>query len=199
MCCRGTKKKGSTVAVRDRLIVSAIGLMRRHGVAGTGISELIDQAGIARRSLYLNFPGGKSELLAEATAVAGHTITQTVTALSEHGPVRAVQTFIQGWREALAESEFTAGCPIVAAALGRTEAPEVAEASGQVFIEWERKLADELCAADVEPATAQDLATTTLAAVEGAIVMAIATQTVTPLDRVGRVLTELIAQHVDVR
>ena len=104
---------------RDRLITSAIHLIRRNGVAGTGLSLLLDRSGTARRSLYLNFPGGKAELIADATVAAGAVIGDAIDNLaSTLGPVQSVRTFIAGWRDTLDRSDFLSGCPIMAAALG---------------------------------------------------------------------------------
>src|SRR5258706_426767 len=60
------RTREETMTARERLIASAIEMLRRHGVAGTGLAELLENSGTARRSVYVNFPGGKSELMAEA-------------------------------------------------------------------------------------------------------------------------------------
>src|SRR5262249_56857431 len=49
--------------VRDRLTSATATLMQRHGVAGTGIAEILSTSGVTRRSINLNFPGGKAELV----------------------------------------------------------------------------------------------------------------------------------------
>ena len=63
--------------VRDRLTSATATLMQRHGVAGTGIAEILATSGVTRRSIYLNFPGGKAELVAAATRSAGDEMTAT--------------------------------------------------------------------------------------------------------------------------
>ena len=55
------------MSARDRLIAATVGQVRRHGVAGTSVSGILDDSGLARRTLYLNFPNGKPELVAAAT------------------------------------------------------------------------------------------------------------------------------------
>ena len=77
------------MSARDALIASATGLVCRHGVAGTGLNALLQDSGVARRTVYLNFPGGKSELITEATRVAGRALTASVTSpLSGSIPAR---------------------------------------------------------------------------------------------------------------
>lgn len=188
------------MGARDRLIDSAIALMRCNGIAGTGIAQLLDHSGISRRSIYLNFPGGKSELVAEATRTAGQAssaLMRTVTASSDLAS--AIAAFPGMWREVLVSSDFTAGCPIVAAALGRSESPEAADVAGETFVEWEGILAERLEAEQVAPETARSLATTIVAAVEGAVVMSLATRTTAPLERAGKQLAELVALHTGKR
>jgi len=177
---------------RDRLVTSAIDLIRRNGVAGTGLSLLLDVSGTARRSLYLNFPGGKSELIADATLAAGRytgdAIDQLAAAL---GPVAAVRAFVAVWRETLTGSDFLSGCPIVAAALGRSAADRAADNAGAVFIDWQQRLATHLEAADVGREDATQLASVTVSAVEGAIVVCQATKSAEPLRHVEDALIAL--------
>ncbi|MEU1427845.1 TetR/AcrR family transcriptional regulator [Nocardia sp. NPDC005746] len=184
------------MGARDRLIDSAIALMRCNGIAGTGIAQLLEHSGISRRSIYLNFPGGKSELVAEATRTAGKAtsaLMRTVTGGTDLAG--AIAAFPAMWREVLVASDFAAGCPITAAALGRTESPEAADVAGETFEEWETILATRLQAEGVEPDTARSLATTVIAAVEGAVVMSLASRTTAPLERAGRQMADLVALY----
>ncbi|MCU1647954.1 MAG: putative HTH-type transcriptional regulator [Nocardia sp.] len=184
------------MGARDRLIDSAIALMRCKGIAGTGISQLLEHSGISRRSVYLNFPGGKSELVAEATRTAGQAssaLMRTLTAGADLATV--IAAFPAMWREVVVSSDFSAGCPIVAAALGRSESPEAADVAGATFIEWEAILADRLEAEAVAPDTALSLATTIVAAVEGAVIMSLATRSTDPLERAGKQMAELVGMY----
>ncbi|MCU1698399.1 MAG: putative HTH-type transcriptional regulator [Mycobacterium sp.] len=182
---------------RDRLIAGAIELMRRNGVAGTGLNQLLDLSKTARRSLYLNFPGGKAELIASATVTSGQLITSTIERLAaDVEPVAAVQAFIALWRDTLTRSGFTSGCPVVAAAMGRSEAAEAADIAGEVFTEWEQRLASHLESRDVSPDEASQLATLTIAAIEGAVVMSMATKSDAPMQRAEDALVGLYRQKV---
>jgi len=177
---------------RDRLISSAVDLIRRNGVAGTGLSLLLELSGTARRSLYLNFPGGKAELIADATATAGRATAAKIDQLARDGdPVTVIRRFVADWTAALQRSEFTAGCPIVAAALGRSEADAAADTAGAVFTDWEHRLTGHLEAAGLSSHDAAQLATTTIASVEGAVVMCQATRSGEPLRRVEQALIAL--------
>src|SRR5690349_7563055 len=104
------------MSARERLITSAIALIRSAGVAGASVSALLDHSGLARRTLYLNFPGGKPELVQAATDAAGAELTAAIREfMADADPAQALAAFLQMWEAMLAESDYTAGCPIVAA------------------------------------------------------------------------------------
>ncbi|OBA77192.1 TetR family transcriptional regulator [Mycobacterium sp. 1554424.7] len=185
------------MSARDALIASVTGLVRRRGVAGTGLSALLEDSGVARRTVYLNFPGGKAELVAEATRLAGEELSAVIRAGDDGGdPTQAVQTFLDAWKAQLTATQMQAGCPIVAAVLGRSEASAAAQAAGDAFSEWQTILADRLVRSGADRDNARSLATLTVAAIEGAVILAIATQSTAPLDDVGRHLIEVIKLHL---
>ncbi|KIU17475.1 TetR/AcrR family transcriptional regulator [Mycolicibacterium llatzerense] len=180
--------------VRERLIAATASLMRCHGVAGTGIAGIVDTSGITRRSIYVNFPGGKAELVAAATRSAGDELAAILRDnMSEPDPVAA---FAKIWAEHLIETNFEGGCAIVAAATSRDEAPEAADAAAEVFEDWVQLIASRLAEAGIKPQVAQSLSTTIVAAMEGAVVMARAAQSTTPLDLVSQHISELVAAHL---
>jgi TetR/AcrR family transcriptional regulator, lmrAB and yxaGH operons repressor len=185
------------MSARDALIASVTGLVRRRGVAGTGLNALLEDSGVARRTVYLNFPGGKAELIAEATRLAGEGLTTVIRSAGEASdPVRAVRTFIDEWKAQLSGTEMQAGCPIVAAVLGRSEAPAAAHAAREALDEWRTILADRLVRSGTDRDSARSLATLTVAAIEGAVILALATQSTAALDDVGRHLIEVMELHL---
>jgi AcrR family transcriptional regulator len=185
------------MSARDALITSVTGLVRRRGVAGTGLNALLEDSGVARRTVYLNFPGGKAELVAEATRVAGQALTAVLQSADDGGdPALAVQAFIDQWKVQLGATQMEAGCPIVAAVLGRAEAPAAARAAAEAFGDWQTILTDRLVRSGVGRDSARSLATLTIAAVEGAIIIALATQSTDALDDVGYHLVEAIKLHL---
>ncbi len=185
------------MSARDALIASVTGLVRRRGVAGTGLNALLEDSGVARRTVYLNFPGGKAELVAEATRLAGEGLTAVIRSADDGGdPAQAIQTFIDEWKAQLSATQMQAGCPIVAAILGRSEAPAAAQAAGEAFGEWQAILADRLVRSGADRGSARSLATLTVAAIEGAVILALAMQSTAALDDVGRHLIEVMDLHL---
>ncbi|OBC12630.1 TetR family transcriptional regulator [Mycobacterium sp. 852013-50091_SCH5140682] len=179
--------------VRERLIAATAELMERHGVAGTGIAGIVETSGVTRRSIYVNFPGGKAELVAAATRSAGDELGALLRDhLLEPNPVGA---FSKIWAEYLVESNFEGGCPIVAAASGRDEASEAADAAAAVFDQWTQLIAARLSLDGIKPDVAQSLSTTIVAAIEGAVVLSRAARSTTALEQVAHHLDELVAAH----
>ena len=185
------------MSARDALIASITDLVRRRGVAGAGLNALLEDSGVARRTVYLNFPGGKAELVTEATRIAGQGLSAVIRSADDGGdPIQAVRTFIDQWKAQLRATEMQAGCPIVAAILGRTEAPAAAQAAAQAVDDWQTVLADRLAGAGADPDNACSLATLVIAAIEGAVLIALASGSTDALDDVGRHLIEVIQLHL---
>jgi TetR/AcrR family transcriptional regulator, lmrAB and yxaGH operons repressor len=185
------------MSAREALIASITGLMQRRGVAGAGLAALLEDSGVARRTVYLNFPGGKAELVAEATRIAGQALSGVIRSADDgDDPIQAVHTFIGLWKAQLDATDMEAGCPIVAAVLGRSEAPAAAQAAAEAMDDWRAILADRLVSSGVDPDTARSVATLAVAAIEGAVVMALASGSTSPLDDVGRHLAEVIQLHL---
>ncbi|MFC1474345.1 TetR/AcrR family transcriptional regulator [Rhodococcus qingshengii] len=181
---------------RERLIKSAIDLVRERGVAGTGITELLEHSNTARRSIYMHFPRGKTELIEESTRTAGQIMGSILAHYtSGENPAESLRNFIEMWKSALVASDFTAGCPIVAAALAGPSAASAPEVAADVFRHWENLLTEQLQRADVDEGTARSLATMAVCAVEGAVIVAISSRSVIPLDQVGTHLSELVSLH----
>lgn len=186
-----------TPSPRERLITSTIALVREHGVAGTGITELLDHSTVARRTVYLHFPGGKEELVQESTRVAGRVMGAAISRFTtSEDPEASLSGFIEWWKDALVAGEFRGGCPVVAAALAGSAAPAATVAAAEAFHDWEKLISDQLCRSGIDTGTARSLASCVVCAVEGAVILAVASRSTCPLDDVGRHLGELVRGHL---
>jgi TetR/AcrR family transcriptional regulator, lmrAB and yxaGH operons repressor len=181
------------MSARQRLIDTTIALVRRRGVGSASVSQILEHSGLARRTLYLNFPDGKPELVAAATESAAAGFSSMLEGIVAEGdPIASVEAFLRAWETVLADSDYSAGCPIVAATLGGSEAPAAAQAAANAFTQWVRLIAQPLAEAGLDPTDAEDLASTVVATVEGAVIMSMAARSSLPLQRAGRDLTTLI-------
>ncbi|MFC8181714.1 TetR/AcrR family transcriptional regulator [Rhodococcus sp. NPDC057297] len=176
---------------REKLVRTTIELVRRYGIAGVGVSEIVTESKVARRSLYINFPAGKADLVTEATRQAGSDTTAVVQSImSADRPVRA---FVEVWKGLVYSSDFEGGCVIAAAAISRREAPEAAAEASRAYISWTHVLAERLEQVEgLDHDDALGCATTVVAGLEGALLMARAAKTTEPLDAVTAQLERLI-------
>jgi AcrR family transcriptional regulator len=177
------------------MIESAAQLMRERGVQATSFSEVLAHSGAPRGSIYHHFPGGKAQLIEEATRYAGDfTAAGLVAALDDSDPAAAIHRFAGMWQRILERSDFGAGCPVVAATLEGDAAARAAAAGA--FGRWEGLLAGGFARRGVAPERALSLATTFLASIEGAVVLARATGSTAPLGRVASELERLVVGAV---
>lgn len=180
---------------RERLILSAIELMREYGVHATGLSDLLDRSNTARGSIYQHFPAGKTELMEQATLEAGRIITARIEELTQTLPAQdVIRAFIDGWKQNLTDSEFSGGCPIVAAAQAGPDALAVREASAAVFADWARVIAASIESKGVDAATAGSLGSFIVSSLEGAIIQCRSARSLQPLDDAGSSLTLLLSR-----
>jgi AcrR family transcriptional regulator len=179
---------------RQRMIESAALLTRERGVEATSFSDVLAHSGAPRGSIYHHFPDGKAQLIEEATRYAGDFIAAGLaSSLTQQDPVAALRRFIATWRRVLRESDFGAGCPVLAATLEGERTPGARDAAGAAFSRWEDLLAAAFEEQGVTRERAHSLATLSIAAIEGAIVLARAERSLTPLERVARELETLVA------
>lgn len=168
------------------MIRSAAILFRERGVEGTAFADVLEHSAAPRGSVYHHFPGGKQQIAEEATRWAGGVMGAGIAgALREDDPLAALDDFVGLWRGVLEESDFAAGCPIVAAALEGDRSPGAREAAAETFAEWRRLLADAFAKAGLSTAEAGSMATLFIAAIEGAIVLARAEKSIEPLTEVA--------------
>jgi AcrR family transcriptional regulator len=175
------------------MIESAALLMRERGVQATSFSEVLAHSGAPRGSIYHHFPGGKAQLIEEATQYAGEfTAAALAAALAQEDPVAAIARFTSMWRRILTRSDFADGCPVVAATLEGDAPASARAAAAGAFSNWERLLADGLEPHGIAPERSASIATLAIAAIEGAVVLARAQRSTGPLERVADELERLL-------
>lgn len=179
---------------RQRLISAAIGLVREHGVEGTGLAELLERSGSARRSVYQHFPGGKLELLETSTRAAGKWLQNVI---HEFGrtidSATLLQEMIKQISADLVRTGYRLGCPIAAAALASADATGVQQAAADVFAGTVREIEALLVREGRSTNQAHSLAGMAVSSVEGAMLCARAARSTEPLDQAAEHLSRLLA------
>src|ERR1700741_2457712 len=106
---------------RKKMLVSAAEVMRQRGAAGVTIDEVLARSGAPRGSVYYHFPEGRNQILTEALRYAGESITAMIDDAAGWGAKALLREFVEFWERLLTEGDFTAGCPVVAAAIGSAD------------------------------------------------------------------------------
>jgi TetR/AcrR family transcriptional repressor of lmrAB and yxaGH operons len=184
---------------RERMVRSALTLMGEQGIEATSFSQVIAHSGAPRGSIYHHFPGGKAQLVDEATRYAGQIIVDLLNeaAESHEDPVAALDAIAEFWRTLLHDSEFAAGCPVLAAVLEGDRSPAARETAREVFARWQRIWTELLVRAGVDKDRARSLAAIAISATEGAVILARSQRSNLPLERVARELRTLFHQAIE--
>jgi TetR/AcrR family transcriptional repressor of lmrAB and yxaGH operons len=178
---------GRGETTRRRMVETMTDLLRRQGLNGTGVLQVLDESGTPRGSLYHHFPGGKEELALEAVALARGTMLRWI------GSAASVEQFLDRYAARLERHGVGDRCPVAAVVLEGAPASERLRAAGAEALDaWAGALARRLEAEGHAPADADRLATTVLCLLEGALVLARARGSAAPLREVGARLAPLL-------
>ncbi|MFC9245751.1 TetR/AcrR family transcriptional regulator [Streptomyces sp. NPDC057136] len=179
---------------RDRMVLSAAGLLREYGASATSIDRVLAHSGAPRGSVYHHFPGGRTQLIGEAVALAGAFIAGLIDAVMQaEDPVEAIDAFFVLWRDRLVESGFRAGCPIVAVAVETNDdAPQLARSAAVVFARWQEALAALFVRHGLTEERSRRLGAFIIAAVEGAVIMCRAEQSTAPIEAAAAEIHDLL-------
>lgn len=168
---------------RDRMIDSAIVVLRERGANAVTVDSVLAHSGAPRGSVYHHFPGGRDEIVLAAVERAGNFVSTRLERAVVENPALAIDTFVDFWKRMLRDSDFRAGCPIAALAVdARADLPQAEHLVQQNLARWHAALMT------VYP---PPLATTIVAAIEGAIILCRAQGTTDPLDDVASQLAVL--------
>jgi AcrR family transcriptional regulator len=177
---------------RARVVDSAKERMRRHGVAATSMLDAIADAGASRGSLYHYFPGGKGQLIEEATAAACAEYGAAFALIEDLDATEAVPAIVAYWRAHVEETDFSAGCPVAAAALSGDETATARTAAGVGFSAWTDSIEKMLQTSGVPASGTRSLASLILSAVEGAVIVSLAQRSLEPMEVVGDEVLRII-------
>ncbi|MCD9877943.1 TetR/AcrR family transcriptional regulator [Streptomyces guryensis] len=182
---------------RERMVFGAAQLIRRDGVASTGMREVAAYAQAPRGSLQHYFPGGKEQLVNEAVgwagSYAGNRIDRFLAALPTPTPGGLFAEMVRQWTDEYETAGFAGGCPVAAATVDCAESTaSTREAVAAAFRTWNGSVARALADMGVPEERAGVLATLMIGALEGAILIARAERDVRALTNVSRELGPLL-------
>ncbi|SFD71800.1 TetR/AcrR family transcriptional regulator [Streptomyces aidingensis] len=185
-----------------RLVTTTAALLRERGFHGAGLTEILTASGVPKGSLYHHFPGGKSELAAEAVRQSAAGMVAALERFADRAGSTgaAVRAFCDRYAEDLAASDFRDGCPLAAVAaesgaLHETVRREIGAAMELLVGTFARRIAAENPAHPDPAALAMEI----VAAVEGALLLAKALRSTAPLKTVSERLAGRIAAELHPR
>jgi TetR/AcrR family transcriptional repressor of lmrAB and yxaGH operons len=180
---------------RERMLETTARLLQHRGYYGTSLNDILDASGAPRGSLYFHFPGGKDQLVIEATRATVEVATSELERALDTAdtPGQGVRRYAEAAASLMCDSDFTFGCPVAPVILDATgDVSELAELCRQALDDWTVAIRRALGAAGIDAARADGLALMAIAAIEGALLIARARRNESALRQVGEELERLI-------
>src|SRR6201996_4533842 len=133
----------SRPSARERLLAAANELFYNEGVHTVGIDRVIEQAGVAKASLYNTF-GSKDELVRAYLETRHASVTQRITRAVERydTPRERLLAVFEGQGELFAQPDYR-GCAF-ARASAESHPGDLVEQAAEAYRRWVRALLTEL-------------------------------------------------------
>ncbi len=187
-----------TSTARADAIVTAARLFHHQGYHGTGLAQVLAESGAPKGSFYFHFPGGKEQLAVEAIEASSAGVEALIAAADERAHdapdvVRRVGRAIARWLE---QSNFEEGCAVATlSAEAAGTSPALREACENAYARWRRLFAEALRRRGLPAARARELATLSVAAIEGATLIARNERRTDALKTVTAMLEDQVRAH----
>jgi TetR/AcrR family transcriptional repressor of lmrAB and yxaGH operons len=176
---------------RQRLVEAASRLFSRQGYQATVVKQIATEGDAPMGSFYFHFPGGKEELgvaaLRHGAEGFGELLRST---LAAHEPVdEALAAVPLVLAELLEHCDWVDGCPVATTALEVVDgSPALRAAAAEAFQAWQDLIGERLVVGGLARPEASGLATTALALIEGAEMLARVQATTAPLEHAATAL-----------
>lgn len=187
---------------RTRMIETTARLLQHRGYYGTSLNDILETSGAPRGSLYFHFPGGKDQLVLEATRAAVEEATHAMreSLAVAKTPAEGVRAFVEAAAGLMRRTDYTFGCPVAPVILDATgDLPELAEVCRKAFEDWVGMLQVAFASAGIPKARAHSLAILVESSIEGLLLIARAYRDCGPLMIVAaeleRVVTEALPKQ----
>ena len=182
---------------RERLVYEAAQQLRRAGVTGTGLRQVVAASRAPRGSLQHYFPDGKDQLVSEALewsgAWAAGRVEQHLTRMRRPTPSRLFTAIVDEWVADLVARDFSRGCPVAASVVDCADTNDTVRRAADAALEtWRRPITEAVIAMGRSRRRAETLSTLMVCALEGALVLARARRDTTSLRLVARELAPLL-------
>jgi TetR/AcrR family transcriptional repressor of lmrAB and yxaGH operons len=185
------------VPTRDRIVLAATRLFQQRGYHAVGTAEILEQACAPRGSMYHHFPLGKEQIAVAAVARIRGDVLALLRKLEADG--RSLEDTLRimagGMARWLRDSAWREGTMLASTAVGAVpDLPMLHAAIREAFDEWRAHLAGRLVSDGRDAASAQAMAHTLIAGIEGAMMLARVDQDERIVTRVVATLATLISR-----
>ena len=182
----------ATATARHRLLEAAITLMRRSGLSGAGINEIVRESGAPKGSVYHYFPGGKQQIVAEGLAQYSQRVVAFIDAnLSrKRRPGDKIKALFNAYAERIEQGDFRHSCPVGTVCLDLdADVESLRPAVADAFAQYVTAIAAHFPFADRRRQAA--FAGLVLTAIEGAYIRGRADRSSQPFREAGAWLADL--------
>ncbi|WP_291137023.1 TetR/AcrR family transcriptional regulator [Hydrogenophaga sp.] len=180
---------------RERLIAAMTDALRRRGLHGIGLTELLQAAGAPKGVLYHHFPGGKTELAIAAIDDVVDRMVAGLDALMQAvpDPIQATRQWMAKATDHLIRSGFEVGCPLAAVGLETTpDDAALRDALARAFARMRTRIAIALANGGMEAAQASRMAALIVSTYEGGLLQARVAQSPEPITQATQALLDLL-------
>ena len=180
---------------KAKTLSAAAKLFRQQGYHGTALHDILAAGGSPRGSLYFHFPKGKEEIGEAALTLAGEAVRQAIAFAAETS--ESAEVFLtrvaRGMAADLEKSDYKEGCPIATTALETSAQSEaLGNATRTAFQKWEGEIKRGLERFGMNTDEADQVATTVLSQLEGALLLARTYRSLEPMHRAEQAVKLLL-------
>ncbi len=179
---------------RQRMLESAIDLLRGYGLSGAGINDLVRVSGAPKGSVYHFFPGGKSQIAHEALTLYAARVQDFIeAALAGDAPAQdRVRALFGAFARRVEQSDFRRSCAVGTVSLDLGDGADgLHDTLADALAGWTETIARRVDLGD--PERTRSFARLVLTAIEGAYVRARAERSAHPFREAGDWLAPLAA------
>jgi AcrR family transcriptional regulator len=178
---------------RAKMVRSAAALIQTRGATAASLSEVLADSGAPRGSIYHHFPSGKQQLAGEAIRWTSDRVLAHQRECPATTAAGVLDCFIDMWRQVVVASGGAAGCVVAGVAIDTAAGePGLMDVVRATFRSWTDLLTQQLEAVGVSRGRAAAIAVTTVAGMEGALILSRADGGPGPLDTVRAELLRLL-------
>lgn len=169
---------------KEKFLTVSSQLFGSQGFSGTGLKQIVTDAGAPWGSVYHFFPEGKEQLGAEAVLHAGaQDNEQFLMAFERKKDVAiAVSTIFKAEIKRLKATDFNYGCTVASVASDvATTSERVREACSKAFMQWQQTISNAFIARSVPKKESDAIADFVLSALEGSTLLCRTYRSVKPM------------------